>query len=294
MSAAQELSLSGSFQIAGVSGILAGNRKTTERFNRSQVTAEQGNWAARATIWNYTFCTWHDLDETTLSFQTPKLTARVGRFLAPIGQTNWDDQWYSNFVFLPFIETQTYGDSRLLARTSSGADVDYRMGRETIRVAFLNASPQWNRLLPDKLDRALVRVQSSQANAIYGFTAFSDTKNGGGDEQMLVADVRYTIPHWIVRAETLAYQSATQKFSGYFIDFNHRPKNWEDVTLAFRLQRIATMRGVRNDINGWTAAVKTQLPWDVSLSVNYMGGPDMNRLTLGGGWGIGINKTFQF
>jgi hypothetical protein len=290
----QEINLTGSFQQALVSGRLGQQLKSGERFNRSLVNAESGNWAAKASFWNYVFCKWNELDETTLSYSDPKFRARIGRFILPVGQSNWDDQWYSNFVFIPMVESQRYGDHKFLQRTSTGADIDFGSGANSFRLALTSSRAQVNQLMPDKIDRASLRWNHSLKNTIFGLSTYTDTNFKGDEEQMHIADIRWTVPHWIVRGEGLHYQSAVQKFSGYFLDISHRPANWEDVTFALRFERMSSLRGTRSDIRSWALAAKTRLPWDMTLLVNYMGGPDMNRIGIGGGWAFGLNKTFQF
>jgi hypothetical protein len=41
-------------------------------------------------------------------------------------------------------------------------------------------------------------------------------------------------------------------------------------------------------------AAKIELKSDTVFNINYSGGPDMNRVTLGGGFSLHLQKTFKF
>ncbi|MBS1728213.1 MAG: hypothetical protein JST51_15955 [Armatimonadetes bacterium] len=291
---AQGVDWSGSIQQAFVSGRQKSDYRQGERFNRFQLTASSGNWTAKASYWNYSFCHWHELDNTTLGYSVGNTSAEVGRFLLPVGQVTWDNQWYSNFVFVPLIESHTYGDQKLLERTTLGAKVQTIQGNDTYEASVTSSNELVSHLFADKLNRVSLRWSRYHNGSIVGLSGFFDTDTLGSEEQMLMFDYRWTVPHWIVTTEMAAYQAPGTRMAGYVLDVNHRPKNWQDVTLAFRLERKSTMGTSPSRQETWTAAVKTRLPWDMTLLTNYTGGPGTNQVSLGGPWTVGLYKTIRF
>ena len=290
----QAFEFSGSIQTAFVSGTLKGKLKNGERFYRTHVSASKGNWTAKASYWNYVFCDWHELDETNIQYSTDQYTATIGRFLMPVGQANWDDQWYSSFVFVPLIEGHVYGGRKVLERTSTGAQFDLIAGANNYNLSLTNSDPQVNQPIASRLDRTSFRWKTYKSGVQFGLSALADSATLGKKEQLLVADIRYTVPHLIVRGELLGYQSPTQRNSGFFVDANFRPRNWQDLTLSLRFEQLSSHLPTETKQEAWTLAAKARLPFESTLLINYTGGPDMGRLTLGGGWSFGLNKTFRF
>lgn len=292
--AQDKVQLSGSVEQFFVSAGYGELHKTRDRFTRLMGIATSGKWELRGSHWYAPVYFWYEVDETNLSYSDKDLRWRIGRFLLPVGQTNWDDQWYSGIVFWPLIESKTYGDQRLLARTVVGTDVEKSWGNHTLRVSASSSKPEVNRLLPSRLDRASVRWSYYQNGVIVGLSTYFDTKTGGNDERMVVADARWTLPQWTLRAEALDYKSDTAKVQGFFVDLYHRPKSWTDVTFVGRFEgRRSEAQSVSN-MQAWTVGAKAHLPLDFTFIVNYTGGPDMNKIFLGGGWSLGLSKTLRF
>ena len=112
---------------------------------------------------------------------------------------------------------------------------------------------------------------------------------------MLSLDVRWAVPHWGGRAEVLGYSEDGDTTKGFFVDVYHRPKGWTDVTLLGRYQGIdvdSGRYGGRHEL--LTLGAKVRAPFETTVAVNYTFGPGMNDVFLGGGWAIGVSRTFRF
>ncbi len=290
----QQATVSGSLQAAGVSGKFFGDRKTSERFNRSQIQIEQGSWLATASIWNYSFCDWHDLDETNLAYRSGSKQVKVGRFLNPVGMSTWDDQWYSAFVFVPNLELNTYGARKVLERTVTGLQFDSTVGANSFKFSATSSTFQQNQLLPDKLDRLSARWTHFNKGTVYGAGVLLDQDQLGGQEQLIALDVRHTIPHWIFRGQVVGYSTQTTRSNGFFTEVTHRQSGWEDLTLGLRHEGTLNMVGTPGWLFATTASAKVELPFGTTFLANYTFGPDMNRQPLGGGISFGLSKTLKF
>ena len=282
--------VSGSVQSAFSSGRKGGRRETGERFNRSEITLTYGHWTAKASTWNYVFCDWHDLDETYLQYSKGNTTAKLGRLRLPVGQSTWDDQWYSIFVFLPSIEASTYRNQKLLERTSVGVQADQSYGNSKLQIALTSDENEQNRVLASNLKRLSARYSIYSNGRVYGISGFTSL-DSGFPEHLVVADIRATLPHFILRASALQHKFTGGETTGWFVEGSHRPKNWQDVTLAVRWDVLKQKSG-RSEL--FTLGSKIRLPLDTDLMINYSAGPSINTAMLGGGWAFGLSKTIRF
>ncbi len=293
-SSGQNPSVTGSVQTALVSGLNGGQLQTTDRFTRTQVQLEQGNWLATASIWNYSFCDWNDLDETNFAYRWGARQIKFGRFLNPVTMSTWDDQWYSSFVFVPNLELNAYSGRKLLERTVTGIQLDSNVGSNAFKFSATSSDFQQNQLLPDKLNRLSARWTHFKKGTLFGAGILLDPDHKGGQEQMIALDIRHTIPHWIFRGQVLGYQSATARSNGFFTELTHRPSGWEDLTLGLRHEGTLGFMGSNAWIFATTASAKVELPMGTTFLANYTFGPDMNRQPLGGGLSFGLSKTIKF
>jgi len=277
-----------------VSGRLVGKIKTEDRFTRVNGSAEWKNWRLALSYWAYEFCGWRDLDETTIQYQSGRVSTKFGRFIPAIAQANWDDQWYSGFVYLPLAESQVYSGRRLLERTSPGAQVDIELPKGTLQVALIDADPQIRRPLPRSLDRASIRYQTTIGGVLTGVSSFGDSAVAGKTEQLRAIDFRYSKPQWITRGAVSSYQSKDQKIAAYFVDVYHRPKGWNDVTLLLRTEGASTKGVTKKEEYLITLGLKVKLPQEFLLNANYTFGAGSDRLTLGGGFAFGLIKNIRF
>lgn len=286
---------SGEIEQFFVSGGFGDSPKTRDRFTRFTGTADWGNLQVRASRWYYPFCNWFDLDESFLAYDAQSFKVTAGRFIIPFGQAEWSDQWYSGIVFLPLIEFMTYDNVRFLERTSSGVKLESNLGAHSLKMSFTNSDPQYQKMMPERLDRAALRWTYFNKGFTFGASYFGDAKNIGRDVQMVSADVRWSAPQWIVRAEALAYQSQLSKADGFYIDLYHRPKGWSDVTFVSRFERMHMKSELSQyTLETTTLGAKVRLPLDFSGSANYTLGPDMNRVFLGGNWSFQLSRSFRF
>lgn len=276
-----------------VSGRVVNEPKTRDRFGRLQSTITRGQWSLRASYWDYTSCGWYDLDETTLTYSSKALQIRIGRFIAPIGQANWDDQWYSGFVFVPLIEGATYPTAKLAERTSAGIDLTWQNDADSFRVAVTSRNPNYGRPFADRLDAAAMRYERSIENLQVGLSTRVDTGSMGRDDQIRSADLRWTKDHVIVRAEWLGNSTAGLRKEGFFCDFTYRPVGWQDVTPVFRWERLTDF-ATASQLESYIVGLKIRLPGDAWLYSNYAFGPAMSKTPLGGGWSFALLRTFRF
>ena len=277
-----------------VSGNIGFHPSTRDRFSRGTIAAESGNWKVQASHWYYPAAKWYDLDESTLTFQDKNLRLRVGRFLTPLAQSNWDDEWYSGFVFIPFTEFSQYGGYGLLERTSAGVDAAYITGKNTFKAALVGSDPQTGRPFPKAFDRAAYKWQTTINNLILGFSMLTDVAHVGSEQQIQAFDYRWTIPNWTIRGTFIGASSPTESRQGLYADLYHRPKGWSDVTLVFRYENLITNTGVNTRQEIMTQGAKIRLPFETNFNVNYTFGPDMSNVPLGGGWAFSLNKTIRF
>lgn len=286
-----EVRLSGSFEQFFVSGKFFGDRVTRQRLTRTRVEANHGNFGLVGTYWQYPSCGFDDLDETHFNFQSRNFSAKAGKFLPPIGQTNWDDQWYSGFVFLPLVETATYGSGKILFRTVAGVQADVPSSAGTFQFSAFNSDQDARTINMSKLDRFTVRGQTTFKNAIFGVTRLSSPTSAGQGAQAWVTDIRWSVPQWIVKGEYMDYRQAGSDVRGFFFDAFHRPKGWSDVTLMSRVERLRDKTG---QTSAWTVGAKIRLPEEFFFNANYTAGPNQNSLMLGGGWSLGLFKIVNF
>lgn len=278
-----------------VSGGFGDEHRTRDRFTRFILDVEHGAWALRGSYWYYPFAGWYDLDETTVSYSDGPWRLRYGRFLVPMGQNQWDDQWYSGIIFIPLNDFNAYNGWLKRERTSIGADANYVFGNQSVNLAVTSRDLEQNHLAPDRLNQATLRYTWYRDGLTLGAAAVADTGSFGGDEQMLVADFRYTMPQWVFRGEVLSYLSDGQNTSSYFLDAYYRPKGWEDLTFVSRYEnRKNTYPTSGENLEQWVLGAKYRLPFDAYFYVNYAGGPDMNNVFVGGGWSLKLTKTFRF
>ncbi len=274
---------------------LGDEHKTRDRYSRWQGDLTWGNWNLRATYWYYPFCDWEEIDETTISYEEGPLRFRYGRFLLPVGQTTWDESWYSGFVFLPLNEFNAYGGWLRRERTGIGADASFTFGNQSLQASLTSRDHEQDRLAASRLDRASLRYTWYDDGLTLGASAFADTGSLGTQEQMLILDARYSVPNWIFRGEVLGYLSDSQKTTSFYLDAYYRPAGWSDVTFVSRFERRQNeTSGGQEDLEQWILGAKARLPWDVQFVVNYAGGPDLNRVHLGGGWSFSLMKTLRF
>jgi hypothetical protein len=287
----RKVEVNGSVEQFFVGSRFLGSPTYRDRFTRVLVQAESGAWKATAAQWYYPFCRWDDLDETNLQYQSGKNTFKIGRFLPSLGQTNWDDQWYSGFVHLPLVESNVYNGRRLLERTSAGIQWEYRNNNDTLTISGIGKTAQSNNVFSNQIKRYTAHWQRFDNRSIYGLSILTDLDRREREEQMIVLDYRYTIPQWIFRGEYVNYSSQTDSSEGGFFDIYHRPKGWTDVTLVGRYESFASQKGRNSYI---TPGVKIRTPYETTLSINYMSSPNINSTILGGGWALSINKTINF
>lgn len=289
-----KLHISGSFEQFMVSGNILFHPTTRDRFSRGLIAAESGNWKLQVSHWYYPAAKWYDLDETTLTYQANDLRLRVGRLLTPLAQSNWDDEWYTGFVFIPFLEFSGYGGYGLLERTSAGADAAYVRGNNTLKVALVGSDPVTGKPFPKAFDRAVFKWQTTINNLILGFSTLVDTASTGKEQQIQAFDYRWTVPQWTVRGTVIGGSSPTEFRQGMYTDVYHRPKGWSDVTLVYRFEHMITNTGVNAHQEIQTVGAKIRLPFATNLNVNYTYGPDMSNVPLGGGVSLALYKTFKF
>lgn len=271
-----------------------GENTTRDAFTRAQLAFDSGNWRLTGTYWYFPSYGWYDLDETTLEYSDSHQRARIGRFIPPIGLANWDEQWYSGFVYQPNIEAYIFTNRWLTLRTSPGLDYETHWGNDQIRIAWFGSDANYRRLFAKNLDRAAVRYQTNYRGLIAGLTYESDLSDNGKDEHLKALDLQWTAPHWILRGEVLGYSSDYGNVNGYFVDVSHRPQGWQDVTLLLRLEDFHATGANARRAQLVTPGVKVRLPFDIGLDVNYNEGPGMRSTPWGGGWALALYRTFRF
>jgi hypothetical protein len=291
---AQNVELSGSVQTAGVAGRSFGDFKTTHRFTRYQARAESGNWKAVASLWDYDFCNWRDLDETNIAYSWNDRQIKLGRFLNPVGMSTWDDQWYSSFVFVPLLELNSYAGRKIFERTVVGVQFDSTTGSSGIKLSATSSDFQQNQLFANKLDRVSVRYTHFDRGTLYGASILTDSSVRGSQEQLVAFDVRHTIPHWIARGQIIGYRNNNERANGFFTEITHRKSGWEDLTLGLRYEGMLGFMNSNQWLFATTASAKIELEQQFTLQINYTFGPDMNRQPLGGGLAFGLSKTVRF
>jgi hypothetical protein len=287
----EPIRVTGSIEQFFVSGKFFQNRVTRERLTRTQVQASHGNFSLVGTYWQYPACGFDDLDETNLRFNSNNFSAKVGKFLPPVGQTNWDDQWYSGFVFLPMVETASYGTGKILFRTVAGVRADTNANGANFQFSAFNSNQDARSINLSKLDRYSIRAQKMFQNTILGVTRLASPESASTRADAWVADLRWSVPQWIVRGEYMDYRQAGADVSGFFADVYHRPKGWSDVTLLSRVERVRSSGGTTS---AWTIGTKVRLPQEFFFNVNYSAGPNQNSQMLGGGWSLGLFKIVNF
>ena len=268
---------------------------TRDRYFRPYALLESGDWSLTATYWSYPACHFYEVDDTHLDYDDGSLHVKVGRFLVPVGQDDWDDEWYSGTVFMPMIQLIRYGSFGALWHTSTGAEASVPVGPGTFTAALVSSSQQKNQLLPDDFDRAVFRYQGYVQGLTYGVSALTDSKGLGKDERLLDLDLRYTTPHFIARGEMLGYSTTGSTNEGFYVDLYHRPAGWQDVLFVGRFEAYHFSKGTRlGRKERTTLGAKVRAPFDSTLMVNYIFGPSINGFFLGGAWAIGLTKTLRF
>jgi len=291
---ADDFRTQGSFEQAFTSGKFLGANQTRDRFTRVQGIVDYKNWTATVSYWAYPYCGWFDLDETTLAFASGNSSFKAGRFLPPIAQVSWDDQWYSGFVYVPLIEGSMLGGRKVFERTSAGVQWDVQDRNQLLIMSMFGSNPNYDRLAPKKLDRAAIRYQVYRDGVILGASYMSDTEDRGAKEQVRSVDFRWTKPQWMVRGSFISYLSPSQVADGFFVDIAHRPKGWTDVTGLFRIESFRESRSSSKDQTLYTAGAKVRLPLQASAYINYSFGPSINKVVLGGGWAVSLTRTYRF
>ena len=295
--AAQSAPVTADFSIEQfyVGGRRGGEFVVRDRLTRASFSAETGAWRFNASHFYYGFCKFQEVDATNLEYSSGSLRLRAGRFLVPIGQTSWDEQWYSGHVFLNQVELSRYGGFAFMWHTSVGVDATLYCGRQTLQFSAVSSDQLKNRLVASKLDRGTVRIQHYENGVVYGLSALFNLDGIAQDERMLLVDVRWSVPQWGARAELVGFSKDGEKSNGYFVELYHRPKGWTDVTLVGRHEKFeSTKSGPTRTMEANNLGVKLRGLFDTQLFVNYTFGPSMNNLYLGGGWAIQVNKTIRF
>ena len=277
-----------------VSGNFKNQPRTRDRWTRPLISVESGDWKATVSHWYYPACGWYDLDETNLQYSQKNWSAKVGRFIPPVAQANWEDQWFTGFVFLPFVEFNNFGTRKLLVRTSAGAELDYTSGNDNFSFAAMGCDPQTGRLFPNTLNRTFLKWQRSINNLSLGASTMFDPSSFGREETLRAFDFRWTVPNWIVKGTYLGAINSTESREGFYIDVMHRPKGWQDVTVLLRYENsiLNTTSNVHTEMI--TPGVKVRLPQDASVYINYGFGPSMSTTAFGGGWEFALVKAFNF
>jgi hypothetical protein len=283
--------ITGSIQQAFTSGRLGGNLKTDERFRRTQIQVEKGNYKLIATEWDYPFCGWRELDQAGLFFESGPTQAQAGRFLLPFNLVTWDAQWYSAFNFVPLIEFNFFDGRRMFERTVSGTRASHTSGNLSYDFAAFGSRNDVDKLAPVRYDRAFFKVNHYNAGLNVGLSHVQDAFSATSRQSIHGVYANYTIPHWTIRGSALTASESSFRTDGYFVDLSHRAKNWTDLTLAARMEKFN--RGLTSQ-QQWVLAAKIELKSDTVFNINYSGGPDMNRVTLGGGFSLHLQKTFKF
>ncbi len=291
---AEEPKVSGFIEQLTINGRFGAQIKTRDRFTRYGAIVEFGKWELKGSSWVYGFCGWTDLDESHIAFKDEKFSWKLGRFIPAIGQANWDDQWYSGFNFLPLTQSSNYAGRKLSERTSAGTEVAYDIGSHSIKASLTSSNFDANKFFPTNLDRANVRWTWFKDGLILGASAFMDVSKLGKNEQMLATDARLTFGHWIFRAEYRNYLSPTRKAQGFYVDGTYRFPGAANLSLVARAEAMKSQGIPTGSVIGWTVGAKARLPFDFLLFVNYSFGPDMNRIFLGQGWSLALNRTFRF
>lgn len=292
-----KITIKGSVEQIMTNGRFGGSEKTRDRLTKPTLIVESGNWALRGSYLYYPFCMWYETDETHLSYESNNFTWKFGRFITPVGQANWDTEWYSGFTFVPMIDLQFYHGFNFRERTTPGTSVEYVSGPYNFAASLSDPHTIPDRLLPHKLDRASLRTTWYHDGLQIGASGLFDTETFGSGEQMLSVDARFTIPNFQIRGEYLTYQSQTEHDKGFVVEASYRPPTSTDVTFVGRFEGIAGSPGsapAKSNLETWTLGGKFRLPWDTRFLLNYTGGPDMNRVFLGGAWTFGLTKTLRF
>jgi hypothetical protein len=289
-----DVTFSGLIEQFTINGRFGKSLKTRDRFTRIAIAAETGKWEFKGTYWYYPFWGWYDLDETHISYREDNFSWRIGRFMPAIGLTDWEDQWYSGFNFLPLTQMSTFSGRKLGYRTVPGTEFSYQYGNEQIKASLTSSQMEQGRFLASRFDRASLRYTWYQNGLTLGASGLMDLSNHGSTEQMLAADARYTTGHWIFRGEYRTYLSPTRKVQGGYVDGTFRFPGAANFTLVGRAEVFRSQGTPKSSVIGYTLGAKARLPFDFVIYLNYSFGPDMNRIFLGQGWSIALNRSFRF
>ena len=288
------MQIAGQVDWFGIYGQHDGHTRIEDRMERFLVHAQEDRLSATMSWFDYPYCTLQQLHETFLKYEMNGASIRFGRIMPQIGQSSWDDQWYSGIVQLPYIEHSTFDTYFDLMKSTNGVDFTFPISNHTVSLTALSVSDEKNKWIPQDINRAAFRIEGFQNSLTFGFGAMGDIHSGGRDVNLFEIDGRYTVPHWIFRGEWLTFKRSGDNYSGFFVDCYHRPAHWSDVTLVGRYQQLRTSFPGSLYREGITLGVKVRLPYEFSLAINFSFGPNTSDADRGGNWEVGLRRTINF
>ncbi len=267
-----------------------------ERAARLKISYDSGPFEVVASY--YTAPAFHSqsLNESWFGYKRSAYTVRLGQLMLPIGQSDWDDQWYDPANTFPSVETYPFIKNTSLNSTTPSLMAVGSNGAEQLAVSAFGIasapSEYKNNLVSDAVDGLAARYQRYFANTIIGVSTAQSLPGRTRDAGLYCVDGRYTIPHLVTRGEFLWNTRPTDRSQGGFITFTYRGDHWSDASLFFRFQMLHQQSGIfdQREVLG----AKIRAPYDFTVNINYTMGPHMGAFRSGAGWSVQLYRVYRF
>jgi len=213
------------------------------------------------------------LDEAYVAAESDLGSLRIGRMRTSFGLSDWSELYYNGFNHLPMVSTNALTTGIRLSRDDTGAEATYSLGQTQLQVGLLdtqNTTYQWT---PKELRHTSLRVQQTVAGAIVGFDAL---KSVDGTNDVYGLDVRWGMPHWLVKGQAMQGQGGDSA-QGYVLDVAYRPAAMPRSQIVARTERL--LRPSKGDLSLHTVGFRQIVNRFLSVNLNY-------------GWATASNSTF--
>jgi hypothetical protein len=211
--------------------------------------------------------------------------------MLPVGQSTWDDQWYDAANNLNPAEYWPLVKGLSLSSVVPSVAIVGHNGPEQIAISAFGIGPQKNKLLPSSLSVAAARYQRYSGPIIAGLSTAQDFAHAGRDASLYTADIRYTVPHIVTRAEYSWSTRTADRSKGGFLSLTYRPQHWSDGSLFYRYQVFKGTFGFQD--HRQILGVKVRAPLDFTVNLNYAIAPHQGA-KAGTGWSAQLYRVYRF
>ena len=209
------------------------------------------------------------LDEACLSLESGLHILRLGRMHTAFGFSDWSEEYYNGFNHLPLVRTAPLIDGLGLTRDDSGAEITFGGPHVQVQAAVVDTNLDTYQFAPKHFDASTARLQVAMGSIIVGLDSLWRFNEGEGIAGL---DIRWTIPHLIVRGEFMGGIADEDRASGFYVDATYRLPRFERTQLVGRYERLyCTDQG---DFVLQTLGLRQVVGPNLTLNVNY-------------GWGSG-------